>query len=782
MTPTTSTMKRGQPFINLLVIIALLLPNLLINVRSVSAAVQVTIDWNNARQEIDGIGASFANNAQWLQSFPEPGRSKVLNLLFSQTEGAGLSLIRHILSCRLVADNPDWATIEPSEGVWDWSRDQGQKWLLNEAKNRGTTRFFSTILSPPAWMKTNNSCLNGGSLRADKQQAYADYLSRFIREYKAQFNLDMYAISLANEPQTPRTYQSAIWTDTQFRDFINGYLKPTFARDGVTAKVIITEQERWGEELAAAALNDANASSGLQIIAAHNYNVSGNDPMTGLPQPAVHYLSNAKSKNKRVWQTEVSTVSADNSSINDALRWARNIHDHMATSESNAWVWWQGVLASSSGFDFNSGQGLIYLNNANNTYSVRKRLYTIGNFSRFIRPGYVRVQTSSSEPIPGQVFVSAYKDPVSRRLVVVAINTTTSNQDVNFTLANAKMRTATSYITSNSYNLRLSAHIPVAANGLFSSTLPPQSVTTFVGLTTQSALNTPSSLPVMDSLDQAALAVTSQGPGKLDLFMRSNDNTIWRRFFDGGWSDWIPMYAPPGGAASAPAATSRVPGGLDVFVRGADNNIWINWYNDGWSGWQSLQAPPGGATSAPAVTRVGANKMILFVRGADNATWKREWTNGPGWSAWTSFGAYFTSSPAAATAGYSSPSQVITVARGGDNAIWIDWLNIGSPSWSGWSSLGGGATSAPAASTRGDPMVQENLFVRGGNNAIWINWKNGSGTWNGWYTLGGAFLSGPAAVSWETDRIDVFGIGGDNKIYNDWWTSDTGWSNWIRID
>ena len=72
-------------------------------------------------------------------------------------KGIGLSIVRNI-----IGDGGDWGeaidgptpSIQPEEGVWNWSGDEDQIPLMKAAAQRGCTRFVSTAWSPPAWMKT----------------------------------------------------------------------------------------------------------------------------------------------------------------------------------------------------------------------------------------------------------------------------------------------------------------------------------------------------------------------------------------------------------------------------------------------------------------------------------------------------------------------------------------------------------------------------------------------------------------------------------------------------
>ncbi len=157
-----------------------------------------TVDWTKAAQEIDGFGASAAfHMADNLMGFPDPQRAEVLDALFSDTKGAGLSIVRNF-----VGDGGSWGSstngpspsIEPEEGTWNWTGDEDEIWFMREAAARGCTRYMSTVWSPPAWMKTNNNVV-GGRLRPDKYQAFAEYLSMYVRGYKEHHDIDIYAIS-----------------------------------------------------------------------------------------------------------------------------------------------------------------------------------------------------------------------------------------------------------------------------------------------------------------------------------------------------------------------------------------------------------------------------------------------------------------------------------------------------------------------------------------------------------------------------------------------------------
>jgi hypothetical protein len=55
----------------------------------------------------------------------------------------------------------------------------------------------------------------------------------------------------------------------------------------------------------------------------------------------------------------------------------------------------------------------------------------------------------------------------------------------------------------------------------------------------------------------------------------------------------------------------------------------------------------------------------------------------------------------------------------------------------------------------------------GNDRNLYHKWFDGA--WYGWENLGGNLYSNPAAVSWGSNRIDVFGIGGDHAMWHKWY-------------
>lgn len=211
---------------------------------------------------------------------------------------------------------------------------------------------------------------------------------------------------------------------------------------------------------------------------------------------------------------------------------------------------------------------------------------------------------------------------------------------------------------------------------------------------------------------------------RIDLFMRGNDNTLQHRVYDGSWHDWESL---GGSLASDPTVASWQVGRFDVFVRATDNALWHIWYDGSWHNWGKLG---GSITSSPAVAAWGANRLDVFARGTDNALWHIAW-NLFYWSAWESLGSHLTSDPAVASWG---SKRLDIFARGTDASlqhIWYDGSNSSNAKWQPWESLGGQLAGAPTATSWGNDRLD--IVTRDPNKNLQRIWFDGS--WHPWTPL-----------------------------------------------
>ena len=434
------------------------------------------IDWNDPQQTIDGFGASASfHQAHNLQTFPRKAQEKVLDLLFSTQHGAGLSITRNIVGDGgVIEDGSLWGkpfngptpSIEPTPGVWNWKGDEEQIWFMREAMRRGCTRHLSTVWSPPYWMKDNASVIHGGRVKPEMYRAYAEYLSAYVRGYKHHHGIDIYAISPTNEPDINQTYSSCLWSGEELRTLVRDHIAPVFARDRVRAKLLLGEHSHWTEEPYAPSLADPVAVGRVDICGSHAYT----DVNKGFESIAFRAgdFPLARAAAKPIWQTEVACFEANDTSIDEALYWARLLHTQLVENQVSAWFYWWAVA-------YGSRRGaLIDLDLEKKQYTTAKRLFAIGNYSRFVRPGFRRV-SSQSQPLPG-LWLSAFHDPRSHGRVIVAVN---ENERPMPLAIPAPAGRATCYRTSANEELARVGTL-AALGGMFRATLAPRSITSFV--------------------------------------------------------------------------------------------------------------------------------------------------------------------------------------------------------------------------------------------------------------------------------------------------------------
>lgn len=450
-----------------------------------TAETAFTIHWNDALQKVDGFGGSAAfRKADGIMRLKEPVRSQLLDMMFSQEKGIGVSILRLIIGDEGggIAD-----IIEPEKGkyVWDdpeWDKkkadfDKGQIWLANEAKKRGLTTFLSTAWSAPAWMKTNNSYngTGGGEVKKECYQDYADYLSEYVLGYKKYFDLDIQYISFTNEPDFAPDYPGCMWSAENMSQFIRANLGPTFQARGIKAKIVVPENINFDETMATYILQDPEAAKYIDVVATHAYNIG-----YSVPEFPV-----SKEKGKAIWQTEFMTADVKEyqyNTITDGLRYATLMGNMFKTTPLNAYFYWW--LIANNGAD---GSDLIRLctdekpdtPTENGLFRVFKRYYTFGNYSRFIRPGYQMIKTDGDTS--NQLLVTAYKDPEKGNFSIVAVNNSPDAARITLNLDGfpAGSDSLVPYRTSASENLKKLQPLKVTQNTI-TVELRGQSVTTYI--------------------------------------------------------------------------------------------------------------------------------------------------------------------------------------------------------------------------------------------------------------------------------------------------------------
>ena len=434
----------------------------------------VTINWTNTHQVIDGFGANCSDLAAC-----DGMTAAQAQAAFDPVNGIGLSLLRDVIpsdgscsgACNFESETPAQYIIKYGGKVW------------------------ATPWSPPAPMKSNGSTIcNTGSgkstLNTSSYGAFASYVASFATQFKAHYGAPLYAISVQNEPNfCPTTYDGTTWNSTQIDSFVKSNLGPTLAGTGV--KIVIPEGSSWDNlgSLADTCMTDSSCLQYVGIVANHDYTMQN-----GLnPGSVVQSYSNLGSS-AHLWETETACLqptscplgAAFNGSLQDGINWAYIIHLYLTKANVSAWHYWR--LFNSSGA--NNNEALIQSDG-----TVATRFYILGNWSKFVRPGWVRIDATSN-PASG-VYVSAFKDPVAGGFAVVAVNQNSSSVSLPISLSGfPTVDSVTPTVTSSGTNLKDQEAVSVSSNS-FTYSLPAMSVVTFHGATSTNSgknLTPPTSL------------------------------------------------------------------------------------------------------------------------------------------------------------------------------------------------------------------------------------------------------------------------------------------------
>jgi uncharacterized protein (TIGR03437 family) len=413
------------------------------------------IDLTQPQQPIDGFGASTAWYIGLARSASPQDRQAILDTLLSPTLGIGLSIVRNRIP----------PSIEPSQGNFDWTQDGDAVWFMQQAQAYGVNRFISAPWTPPIWMKQTPDPNAYVELKPGMWQAFADFLSTYALQYKARFGIDIYGVSLGNEPDwNAQTYECSQWDANEIHDFLLDNLIPTFSNNAVPAKLTVADSFAFREDLVVPSLSDPLTRGRVDIVAAHTYY----DPGT--------LFTLSTQYGKHIWITEDSSSNANDTSITDGLNWAQVYAHYLSQRNVSAYCFWWLVGPG-------SGQSALVDRLSDGTIQFNKRLYTLGNFSRFVRPGAVRV-AADYNPATG-IYVAAFQSGAD--FVVVAINSNTQDTAQSFTANGFAGSAMTPYRTSASENLAKLDDISVSS-GQFTATLVAKSVTTFVGQSTPFAV------------------------------------------------------------------------------------------------------------------------------------------------------------------------------------------------------------------------------------------------------------------------------------------------------
>ncbi|MDB4883643.1 MAG: hypothetical protein JWL95_2409, partial [Gemmatimonadetes bacterium] len=421
------------------------------------AASVVTLDAAQRFQTMQGFGSTsrLFDDPHMTQTFdpltkrasatpPASEQAKILDALYIDL---GLTRVRFHQS--------DDGGIEPSNDngdplvadltKFDFSFKQGDGHIahIKNLLTRGVTTYYASPITLEKWMTEANP------------QEYAEWAMVTLRYFRDR-GLEMPYYSLKNEPGYAPGER--IWSGAWLRD-VTKILGARMKAEGMKTKIIVPDDVTPEEAYSRLQiiLADPDARQYVGAIGYHIYQRGGEDKIKQLG--AQYGLP--------IWMTEFSTP-------NSWFDWATDMHQLIADYGVSAVDYMWGYFG-----DWDQSQLIRVLvkNGAYAGYDFNRQYYVMGQYSRFVRPGAVRIAAASAD---SDVKATAYVD--GTKLIVVATNVGSREHAMRVELGSGVpcVKKADAVRTSDTDSWR-----PLPTTTLdaprFTATLPPRSITTFVG-------------------------------------------------------------------------------------------------------------------------------------------------------------------------------------------------------------------------------------------------------------------------------------------------------------
>ena len=382
----------------------------------------ITIDESKTFQSVDGFGYTLTGGSAMLINRMEPkAKAALLQELFSTAGNSiGVSYLRISIGASDL-DETVFSYNDLPEGQTDanlekFSLDPDRTHLIPVLKQilaiNPAIKILGSPWSPPTWMKTNNSS-KGGSLKPDYFGTYAQYLVKYIQGMKAE-GIRIDAITIQNEPLHPGNNPSMLMLPQDQATFIKNSLGPAFRQSHLDTKIILYDHNADRPDYPLSVLNDPEAKKYVDGSAFHLY--AG-------PIEALTAVHNAH-PDKNLYFTEQWVGAPGDLKVD--LGWHVKTLIIGATRNWARTVLEWNLAADSKQNPHTIGgctQCLGAITIEGSTVTRNSAYYIIATASKFVRPGSVRIASTTSEMLPNVAFKTS-----EGRIALIVLNASQSAQ------------------------------------------------------------------------------------------------------------------------------------------------------------------------------------------------------------------------------------------------------------------------------------------------------------------------------------------------------------------
>ena len=118
-----------------------------------------------------------------------------------------------------------------------------------------------------------------------------------------------------------------------------------------------------------------------------------------------------------------------------AIHLAKVMHRDLTRLNVSAWHWWLAITPH----DYKDGLLKVSPSLESESIETTKAFWIFGNYSRFIRPGFTRIEINNPDEWSG-LMASAYKSPDNRKIVLVVVNGDINKKSISIRLAESDLR------------------------------------------------------------------------------------------------------------------------------------------------------------------------------------------------------------------------------------------------------------------------------------------------------------------------------------------------------
>lgn len=389
----------------------------------------VTVDEGTTFQTIEGFGGFGAKKVWWDQ-----GPWHDAGYLSETVDNLGVTIFRTQIywDGELSNDNDDPNVINPAGFNFGPQSDNGKQFPFIRDLHAKGAKLIATVWTPPVWMKlldvperVPDECYNcrtcpvgdaaramcGGRLNPEYYEEFAEYLVAYVKTLKEETDVDLYAISIQNEPYFANPFESNVVMPEEYADLLK-VVGTRFKAEGLPTKFFGPEhmaewswgvQRRYVEET----LGDPEVKALLDIYAVHGY-VDGVAADYGSAEGWTALRENISvAHDKPLWMTETSDFNLQG--FNLAMSMSKSLYLALKFGNISAWVYWS----------------------MNDAMVVDNKLTPLGyafkNYYSFVRPGAVRIGSESTD---AGILTVAFRHPETNDLSIVLINQTSEAKSV----------------------------------------------------------------------------------------------------------------------------------------------------------------------------------------------------------------------------------------------------------------------------------------------------------------------------------------------------------------